>query len=67
LLHRAPAQDHDGSILDNLTGFLGDAQAGPGKGILRHVLGDRRRQVETGLSKTTGLDAGSVGKLLGER
>jgi hypothetical protein len=63
-LHRALAKDHDGSILDNLGGFLGSAQAGPGEGILRHVLGSRRRRVEAGIGKSTGMDAGSVGKLL---
>jgi hypothetical protein len=57
-------KDHDGSILDNVAGFLGQAQAGPGEGILRHVLGARRPAVEAGLSKSSGLDVGSVGKLL---
>jgi hypothetical protein len=63
-LHSALAKDHDGSVLDNLAGFLGNPQAGPGDGILRHVLGGRRQRVENGLSKSTGLDAGSVSKLL---
>jgi hypothetical protein len=63
-LHKALSKDHDGSLLDNLAGFLGNPQGGPGEGILRHVLGARRPQVEAGLSKTTGLDAGSVGRLL---
>jgi hypothetical protein len=63
-LHRALAKDHDGSVLDNLQGFLGNAQAGPGEGILRHVLGSRRGRVERGLSQASGMDAGSVGKLL---
>lgn len=57
-------KDHDGSILDNLGGFLGNAGEGPGDGILRHVLGDKRQAVEMGLSKTSGLDSGSAGKLL---
>jgi hypothetical protein len=63
-LHRALEKDHDGSVLDNLGSFLGKPESGPGDGILRHVLGSRRRRVENGLSKSTGLDAGSVGKLL---
>ena len=37
-LHNALQKDHDGSILDNLGGFLNNAQSGPGAGILRHVL-----------------------------
>jgi hypothetical protein len=63
-LSKALAKDHDGSILDNLAGFLGNPSAGPGDGILRHALGEKRQSVESGLSKATGLDAGSVSKLL---
>ena len=60
----AVSRDHDGSILDHLSGFLNNAQGGPGEGILRHVLGSRRSNVESGLSRATGLDTGSVGKML---
>jgi hypothetical protein len=63
-LDGALERDHDGSILDNLSGFLGQAEQGPGDGILRHVLGAKRPAVEQGLSKSTGLDAGTIGKLL---
>ena len=63
-LSNALSKDHDGSILDNIGGFLGNAQAGPGAGILRHVLGEKRGAVEQGLSSRSGLDASSVGKLL---
>jgi hypothetical protein len=63
-LSNALSRDHDGSILDNLGDFLGQAQSGPGDGILGHVLGSRRPRVENALSRSTGLDAGSVGKLL---
>ena len=63
-LHSALAKDHDGSLLDNLSGFLGKAQQGPGDGILRHVLGDRRSQVESGIGRTSGLDSGTVSKLM---
>jgi len=63
-LYAAVAKDHDGSVLDDLGGFLGNADAGPGEGILRHVLGSRQPAVERGLSESTGLDAGSIGKLL---
>lgn len=60
----ALAKDHDGSILDNLSGFLAQADQGPGDGILKHVLGNRRPVVERSLSRSTGMDSGSVGKLL---
>jgi len=63
-LAQALDKDHDGSLLDNLSGFLGGAATGPGDGILRHVLGARRPVVENGLSKATGLDAATIGKLL---
>ncbi len=56
--------DHDGSILDNLGGFLQDSQSGPGAGILKHVLGSRRAPVENALSKQTGVDSASIGNLL---
>jgi hypothetical protein len=63
-LSNALDKDHDGSLLDNLGGFLGKPEAGPGNGILKHVLGGRRPAVERSVGKATGLDAGSVGKLL---
>jgi hypothetical protein len=63
-LFNALNRDHDGSILDNLGGFLGGAASGPGDGILGHVLGGKRRSVETGLSRMSGLDMGSIAKLL---
>lgn len=63
-LSKALDKDHDGSVLDNLSGLLGSPDAGAGAGILKHVLGDRRSRVENGVSKASGLDAGSVGKLM---
>lgn len=63
-LDKALAKDHDGSVLDNLTGFLGNPDTGTGQGILRHVLGGQQRQVESGLSQATGLDSAGAGKLL---
>jgi hypothetical protein len=63
-LDNALAKDHDGSVLDNLTGFLGNPDTGTGQGILGHVLGGQQRQVESGLSQATGLDSAGAGKLL---
>jgi len=63
-LSSALAKDHDGSVLNNLQQHLQSADQGPGDGILKHVLGNRRQVVEAGLSKSTGMDQGSVGKLL---
>jgi hypothetical protein len=63
-LAQAVAKDHDGSVLDDVPGYLNQAQQGPGAGILRHVLGGRQQTVQTGLSQATGLDAGKTGQLL---
>jgi hypothetical protein len=64
-LSNALSKDHDGSILDNLQGFLGNPDTAAGEGILRHALGGRQKAVQNGLSKSSGLDASSVGKLMG--
>jgi hypothetical protein len=66
-LHEAVANDHDGSILDNVMGHLNNPAAANGAGILRHVLGDQRGAVENNLAQATGLDqdkAGSVMEML---
>jgi len=58
-------RDHDGSILDDVAGFLGSAgSADQGAGIVRHALGDRQARVETALSETSGIDMASVSKIL---
>ncbi len=64
LLGALDSSDHDGSILDNLGGFLGNPDQGNGNGILKHVLGNSRPQVEEGLASKLGLNAGSIAKLL---
>ena len=63
-LERAVSQDHDGSILNDVPGFINRAESGPGAGILNHVLGDRQQTVQNGLSKATGLDTGKTAQLL---
>lgn len=63
-LHDAVSRDHDGSILDNLMGYLGNPQAANGSGILGHVLGAQRPAVESNLAQATGLDQNSAGSLL---
>ena len=57
-------RDHDGSILDDIAGFLGQNDTGSGEGILRHALGQRQPAVEAGLGRMSGLDADSIGKIL---
>jgi hypothetical protein len=63
-LARAVSEDHDGSILDDVPGFLNQAQDGPGAGILRHVLGGKQQAVQNGLSQATGLETGKTAQLL---
>ena len=63
-IDKAVAEDHDGRVLDDVPGFLNQAESGPGAGILRHVLGGRQQTMEKGLSQATGLDAGRVSQLL---
>lgn len=63
-LANALQRDHDGGILDDLMGFLSNAQQGPGAGILRHVLGDKREVVQQGIGQATGISPSQIGGLL---
>jgi hypothetical protein len=64
-LANALQRDHDGSILDDLGGFLsGGGNVADGNGILRHTLGEKRGAVEQGISAASGLDLSQIGQLL---
>ncbi len=68
-LKTAIRQDHDGSIIDQLSEYLdGSAQLSPrttnGAGILDHVLGDRQTEMAQALSAKSGLDLGTIMRLL---
>ncbi len=63
-LQEAVSKDHDGSILDNLGGFLNDPHAANGDGILRHVLGARQNTVTSALARGTDLEQNQIGELL---
>ena len=63
-LHQAVAQDHDGSIFDNLMGYLQNPQTANGAGILAHVFGTQKPAVETNLAQATGMDQSSAGGVL---
>lgn len=56
--------DHDGSILDDVAGFVGNFNNGPGEGILKHILGGQQPAVENGLSAKTGLNSSQISSLL---
>ena len=64
-LNGALERDHDGSLLDDLGGFLGGGAASSiGGSILGHVFGARRGPMEDTLGRSTGLDGQSAAKLL---
>ncbi len=67
-LFGALSRDHDGSLLDNLGGLLGGTLSGSkttaGTAILGHILGGKQRSVETGLSRSSGMDMATIAKLL---
>ena len=63
-LHQAVANDHDGSIFDNLSGYLQNPQGANGAGILGHVFGGQQPAIESNLAQATGLDQSSAGGLL---
>ena len=63
-LHQAVATDHDGSIFDNVTGYLQNPQSANGAGILGHVFGGQRPTIENNLAQATGMDQSSAGGLL---
>jgi len=63
-------RDHDGSLLDDVAGFLlGNRETNNssmlnGAGILGHILGGKQSNVNDMLGKATGLDAAQIGKLM---
>ena len=57
-------RNHDGSVLDDVAGFLAGGGSSDGGSILGHILGDRRDPVARSVGRSTGLDAASVTKLL---
>ncbi len=64
-LHSALDRDHDGSILDDVVGFLGGGgNLNDGAAILGHVFGDRTPHVERTVSTSTGIDAAKVSKIM---
>ncbi len=57
-------RDHDGSILDDVGGFLGRTSGNSGQDILGHVLGGRQANTESALGQMSGLDPSKVGMIL---
>jgi hypothetical protein len=57
-------RDHDGSVLDDIGGFLQGGASASGAGILGHVFGGRQPAVEQSLSRSSGLSGAQVSQLL---
>ena len=59
---------HDGSILSNLSGLLGDGVddniTNDGSKILGHVLGSKQSNVENAISLKSGIDSNTVAQIL---
>ena len=66
-LNKALNEDHDGSLLDNLSGMFKskpDALQQDGNGILDHIFGKERPAIEKGIAKQSGLNLAQVGPML---
>ena len=63
-LHQAINNDHDGSIFNNLLGYLGNPQSANGAGILGHVFGSQQSSIENNLAQATGIDPASASGLM---
>ena len=57
-------EDHDGSIFNNVMGFLDNPQSENGLGILGHLFGNSTPNVAQAVSKSSGLDQNSSMQLL---
>lgn len=57
-------RDHDGSVLDDVAGFLGKRPDRQDDGILGHVFGNRRSAVESTLGQASGLGGAKAGQLM---
>jgi hypothetical protein len=58
-------RNHDGSVLDDVIGYLsGGGNTDDGAGILGHVLGDRRTTVERSVSRSSGVDVAKVSQIM---
>ena len=63
-VHDAINKDHDGSIFDNVMGYVSNPQTANGAGILGHVFGNQQPAIQNNLAQATGMDQNSAGGLL---
>ena len=63
-LNNALEKKHDGSILDNLSGYLSNPDLKDGAGILNHLFGNQISNVANAVSQSSGLDTNGSMKML---
>ena len=63
-LNNALEKKHDGSILDNLSGYLSNPDLNDGAGILNHLFGNQTSNVANAVSQSSGLDTNGSMKML---
>ena len=63
-LNNALEKKHDGSILDNLSGYLSNPDFKDGAGILNHLFGNQTSNVANAVSQSSGLDTNGSMKML---
>jgi hypothetical protein len=57
-------EKHDGSILNNLSGYLSNPDLKDGTGILNHLFGNQTTNVANAISQSSGLDTNGSMKML---
>ena len=57
-------ESHDGSVLNNLSGYLNNPDLNDGAGILNHLFGNQTENVAKAVSKSSGLDSNGSIKML---
>ena len=60
----ALTKDHDGSILNDLGGFFGQAPTSRDDRMVNHIFGNKRAAIERNIGKANGIDANQVGQVL---
>lgn len=56
--------NHDGSLLNDVSRLGGDDVLADGQRMLGHILGGKQQKTEAALSKAAGVDQGQIGQLL---
>ena len=62
-LFNALTKKHDGSVFDNLNNLVEKPDEGEGDGILGHIFGNKRQNIERNVSEACGVDQGGTSKI----